>query len=89
MDSYSGFRGNSTFVLMKYVLILYLESFVNEPPVITQQHIVPTEFNSYYQCISDGYIRSYNTLMNIGEDLVDEQLLAVKFECKKIKVTKS
>lgn len=89
MDCYCSFRGNSTFVLMKYVLILYLVSFLDQSPVVKEKHIVPIEFNTYFECITDGYVKAYSYMVNTGEQRVNEELLAVKFECKGVKVTKT
>jgi hypothetical protein len=69
---------------MKYILILYLCSFANSTPTVIQQYINPTEYPTYYDCISDGYISSYSSLMKIGVEQVNKQVLAVKFECKEV-----
>lgn len=69
---------------MKYVLVLYLCSFLNTTPVVLQQTISPTEYPTYYDCISDGYITSYSKIMSMGVKAVDEQKLAIKFECKEV-----
>tara|TARA_B100001939_G_scaffold102689_1_gene88602 strand:+ start:318 stop:533 length:216 start_codon:yes stop_codon:yes gene_type:complete len=68
---------------MKYVLILYLCSFAGEPKCLHEQ-ITPIEYKSYYQCASDGYVRSYKALMDLGEEEVNTEKYAIKFECKEI-----
>ena len=67
---------------MKYVLVLYLCSFANNTPVVLERAISPTEYPTYYDCISDGYITSYSKMMSLGVQEVDSKKLAVKFECK-------
>lgn len=67
---------------MKYVLVLYLCSFVNNTPVILEQAISPTEYPTYYDCVSDAYITSYSKIMSLGVKQVDEKKLAINFICK-------
>lgn len=72
---------------MKYVLVLYLCSFLNNTPVVLERAISPTEYPTYYDCISDGYITSYSKIMSIGVKQVDEKKLAIKFECKEVQTS--
>jgi len=68
---------------MKYVIILYLCSFVNKP-VCYQNSVVPLEFNDYNSCILQGYVQAHNLLSKELDDVVNEKLLHVKFECKPV-----
>ena len=67
---------------MKYVLLMYLCSFAVDPPVIEQSHVSPIEYNSYFECITDGYVKSYAKMLETGQKEVDKKKLAIKFECK-------
>lgn len=69
---------------MKYVLVLYLCSFLNTTPEILQQSISPIEYPTYYDCLSDGYIQSYGKILAIGVNEVNKHHLAIKFECKQV-----
>ena len=80
-------RGNSWFVPMKYILILYLVSFSTQPPKVLDQSIYPYEYKSYFQCITNGYVQSYPKLLDVGEEAVNLDSIAIKFECKPIDVT--
>tara|TARA_A100001037_G_C15096553_1_gene611772 strand:+ start:1273 stop:1497 length:225 start_codon:yes stop_codon:yes gene_type:complete len=72
---------------MKFVLTLYLFSFVNiQQPIPLTTHIVPLEFSSYKDCILHGYKASHNTLKELYGDRIDNEKLAIKFEC--IEITK-
>ena len=72
---------------MKYVLLLHVCSFLNTTiPVCTATHIVPLEFNTYQDCILQGYKSSHNTLTEIYGERIEEEKLAIKFECKEIKI---
>ena len=72
---------------MKYVLLLHVCSFLNTTiPVCTATHIVPLEFNTYQDCILQGYKSSHNTLKELYSDRIEKDKLAIKFECKEITV---
>jgi hypothetical protein len=72
---------------MKFVLTLYLFSFVNmQNSVPLTSHIVPLEFNTYKDCILHGYKASHNTLKELYGDRIEKERLAIKFECREITV---
>ena len=71
---------------MKYVLILYVCSFINQAnPFCNESHIVPLEFETYKECILQGYKSSHNTLVQY-EDRIEREKLAIKLYCQKVKV---
>ena len=75
---------------MKYILILYMCSMVTgECPSST---ISGYQFESHYQCVDAGYGVSQQTFRNL-EDLeewsreyVEQEKIAIRFECKDLKV---
>ena len=70
---------------MKYVLLLHVCSFLNTTiPVCTATHIVPLEFNTYQDCILQGYKSSHNTLKELYRDRIEKDKLAIKFECREV-----
>ena len=70
---------------MKFVLTLYLFSFVNmQNSVPLTSHIVPLEFNTYKDCILHGYKASHNTLKELYNDKIEKDKLAIKFECRQV-----
>ena len=70
---------------MKYVLILYVCSFLDvNKPHCTDSHVLDKEFNSYSKCILQGYISAHNTLKKLYSDRLEDEKLAIKFECKDI-----
>ena len=72
---------------MKYVLILYVCSYINTGyPNCNESHIVPLEFNNYKECILQGYKSSHNTLKTLYAERIEEEKLAIKFDCKGVKV---
>ena len=71
---------------MKYVIILYLCSFVNVQPTCYSEKIVALEFDNYYDCILQGYKQSHNHLATIDQDKVNKQKLAIRFHCREIKL---
>ena len=72
---------------MKYILMLHVCSFLNNAtPVCTATHVVPLEFSSYKDCILQGYKSSHNTLKELYGDRIEEEKLAIKFDCKEITI---
>ena len=70
---------------MKYILMLHVCSFLNNAtPVCTSTHVVPLEFSSYKDCILQGYKSSHNTLKELYGNRIEEEKLAIKFDCKEI-----
>ena len=50
-----------------------------------EEQTSPVEYLTHYDCISDGYIRSYSSLMKLGVDVVDTNRFIVKFQCMGVK----
>jgi len=73
---------------MKYVIILYLCSFVNVQSTCYSEKIVGLEFDNYYDCILNGYKQSHNHLASLDKEKIIEQKLAIRFQCKEIKTEK-
>jgi len=73
---------------MKYVIILYLCSFVNVQPTCYSEKVVALEFDNYYDCILQGYKQSHNHLASLDKEKIIEQKLAIRFQCKEIKTEK-
>ena len=71
---------------MKYVIILYMCSFSTSPPQCMPGHILGIEFNTYDQCILEGYLQSHKTLKSLEQEEINKNKLAIKFDCKEIKV---
>ena len=40
------------------------------------------EYSNYYDCVSDGYIRSYSSIMKLGPDQVIKDKLKITFKCE-------
>ena len=72
---------------MKYVLLLHVCSFLNlAGPVCETTHIVPLEFKTYEECILQGYKSSHNVLKELYGERIEDEKLAIKFICTKVKV---
>jgi hypothetical protein len=67
---------------MKYFLILYMFSMSETGSKLIDQKTLPIEYPNYYDCLSDGYIRAYSTIMTLGPQKVMEQKLLITFNCK-------
>ena len=75
---------------MKYILILYMCSMVSgECPSST---ISGYQFESHYQCVDAGYGVSQQTFRNLQDleewsrEYIEQQKIAIRFECKELKV---
>ena len=71
---------------MKYVIILYLCSFVNVHPTCYSEKMVALEFTNYYDCILNGYKHSHNHLASLDKEQIIKEKLAIRFYCKEIKM---
>jgi|TARA_Y100000310_G_C19967025_1_gene483784 hypothetical protein len=71
--------------MIKYVLILNICSFLSQP-ICNEKIIVPIEYQNFHNCITQGYIHSYNSLMKMDKDNIERNKLAIKFECKSVEV---
>ena len=72
---------------MKYVLILYLCTFAGQPQCPTST-VPGVQFDNYYDCITEGYKYSYTRLKELPKEEIEEKLLAIKFECRKVEKPK-
>ena len=50
------------------------------------ERILGYEFDNYYDCILDGYKQSHNHLASLDKEKIIEQKLAIRFQCKEIKM---
>ena len=71
---------------MKYVIILYLCSFVNVQPTCYSEKIVALEFDNYYDCTLNGYKQAHNHLASLDKEEIIKNKLAIRFNCKEIKM---
>jgi hypothetical protein len=69
---------------MKYVLILHICSFVSMDCPASK--IPGYEFNSFRDCIITGYELSMSAMKEMDEFTVNQQKIAIKFECKGVEV---
>ena len=69
---------------MKYVLILYLCSMLDNS--CFESTITSHEYPTYYDCALSGYKLSHNTLMKLDPGRGEDAQLAVKYECRGVKV---
>ena len=88
MALYCRSRGNSRFVPMKYMLILYMCSMItNQCP---NQSIAGYQFTSHYDCVNAGYAVAQKTFRNLealeewDQDYINNNKIVIKFECRQI-----
>ncbi len=71
---------------MKYIIILYMCSFSTSPPQCMPGQVLGIEYNNYNDCILDGYLQSHKSLKSLDKEEIIKNKLAIKFNCKEIKV---
>ena len=73
---------------MKYIIILYLCSFNGPQPECLLGQVQKEEFNTYSECILEGYTLSRQSLSKLNKDEINNLKLAIRFHCKEIKTEK-
>ena len=77
---------------MKYILILYVCSMATG--TCPTKTISGYQFNTHYDCVDAGYKLAYNNFKSLGDlqdlekNYIEENKIAVRFECKEILVNK-
>jgi len=69
--------------MTKFVLILHLCLFIDEPKCISKQ-VMPYEFKDHYSCVRAGYQSAYESFSALKIKEINENKIAVKIECKEI-----
>ena len=69
--------------MTKFVLILHLCLFTDEPKCISQK-IIPYQFEDFYSCVRAGYQSAYESFSALKIKEINENKIAVKIECKEI-----
>jgi len=71
--------------MIKFILILHLCSSLTGKCLETQ---TVAQHDDYYSCVKNGYVRAYTSLDTLDKEVVNQQKLAIRFECKELKVEK-
>ena len=69
----------------KFILILHLCMFEGEAKCISSQ-VTEFEFNDHYSCVRQGYLSAYKSLDNLTLEEINDSKLAVRIECKQLKI---
>ena len=70
---------------MKLILVLHLCSLLTQ--TCYESLHINMEFNDHRSCAIAGYEISVESLKQLNPDRVNQEQLAVKFECKKTAIT--
>jgi len=68
---------------MKYMLILYLCSFAELPIKCDNSSIIQT-YPTWKECALAGYNHAFLTMQNLHLEDIEDEKLAIKFECKEM-----
>ena len=69
---------------MKFILVLHLCSFINLTCPVA--NMTPYEFDNWHDCATKGYELSAETMKTLPKDKVNQEKLAIKFECKEVAI---
>ena len=69
--------------MIKFILILYLCSSITGE-CFTNRYV--SEHTDHYSCVKNGYVQSYKTLNTLDIEDINLRKLAIKFECKEMKI---
>ena len=47
---------------------------------------MPYEYTSYHDCITQGYILSYKEIMEMDKVKVEQDKIAIRFQCREVVV---
>jgi len=71
---------------MKYIIIIYLCSFSASEPQCMPGRVLGIQFDTYNNCILEGYKQAYAALDTLDDEQVNNEKLAIKFDCQEIKL---
>ena len=60
-------------------------SFSSGSPVLLGETKMNIEYPNFYDCVSDGYIRSYSSIMKLGPEQVIKDKIKITFKCEELK----
>ena len=64
---------------MKLMLVMHIcSALYNTCPA---SNVVPEIYNDYNTCITAGYVKSLNTIKEMGEEDVNKYMIFIKFVC--------
>ena len=71
--------------MIKFVLILHLCSGITG--VCFDNHYIG-ELPDHYTCVKAGYIQAYKSCETLDKEEINQQKLAIRFECKELIIEK-
>ena len=66
---------------MEYVLTIIICAIVEGKTTCLQPYQFEKQYNDAYECMLDGYTESYNKIIELGRDNVNEYNIYIKFGC--------
>ena len=59
-------------------------TFSSGSPVLLGETRMNIEYPNFYDCVSDGYIRAYTSIMKLGPEKVMQDKLFITFKCEEL-----
>ncbi len=69
---------------MKFFLSMIICSSIQN--ACMQPFVYPTSYESSYNCLLDGYLKSYDKMIEFGQEDVNKFGLYMKFDCIQIDI---
>jgi hypothetical protein len=69
---------------MKFFLSMIVCSSIQN--ACMQPFVYPTSYESSYNCLLDGYLKSYDKMIEFGQEDVNKFGLYIKFDCRQIDI---
>ena len=66
---------------MKFILTLVMCSIVNGKTTCLPPFQSQIDYNDAYDCMVDGYMKSYDKIVELGRETVNEYNVYIRFGC--------
>ena len=68
--------------IMKFILIIWVCSFIGSPVACLRPMEYPKQFDSWYECSRAAHTESLKIMSNLGYKVVNRDKIAMKYRCK-------
>ena len=69
---------------MKYILIIWVCSFLGGPPACLPPVEYPIQFNSWYECSRAAHKESLRLMIKMGYKSINTNRVAMKYMCREV-----
>ena len=69
---------------MKYILIIWVCSFLGGRPACLPPVEYPVQFNSWYECSRAAHKESLRLMIKMGYKSINDNRIAMKYMCREV-----